>query len=45
MSGVNSTAENGLVHAAFAHGLTIFVLVTSLGHISGGHYNPGKRGV
>jgi len=26
--------------AAFAHGITIAVLIMSLGHISGGHFNP-----
>ncbi|KAK0407611.1 hypothetical protein QR680_003492 [Steinernema hermaphroditum] len=32
--------QNSLIHAAFAHGITIFVLVASLGHVSGGHFNP-----
>uniref|UniRef100_A0A1I7Z9X6 Aquaporin n=1 Tax=Steinernema glaseri TaxID=37863 RepID=A0A1I7Z9X6_9BILA len=31
---------NSIIHAAFAHGITIFVLVASLGHVSGGHFNP-----
>ncbi len=30
----------GLVGIAFAHGLTIAVMVTAIGHISGGHINP-----
>uniref|UniRef100_A0A7E4ZVC4 Aquaporin n=1 Tax=Panagrellus redivivus TaxID=6233 RepID=A0A7E4ZVC4_PANRE len=29
-----------LVTIAMAHGFTIFILVASLGHISGGHFNP-----
>lgn len=33
-------AEGSVVNAAFAHGITIFVIVCSLGHISGGHFNP-----
>lgn len=32
MSGAKPNLD-GIVHAAFAHGLTIFVLVASLGHI------------
>jgi len=40
MSGLRSTQENTVIHGAFAHGLTIFILVASLGHISGGHFNP-----
>jgi aquaporin Z len=30
----------GLVGVAFAHGLAIAVMVSALGHISGGHFNP-----
>jgi len=30
----------GLVGIALAHGLTIAVMVTAIGHISGGHINP-----
>jgi glycerol uptake facilitator-like aquaporin len=37
---LKSSDDNVITHAAFAHGLTIFVLVSSLGHISGGHFNP-----
>ncbi|KAH7726447.1 CRE-AQP-4 protein [Aphelenchoides avenae] len=40
LSALKSVDENNVTHAAFAHGLTIFVLVASLGHISGGHFNP-----
>jgi len=31
---------NSLVGVALAHGLTIFVMATAVGHISGGHFNP-----
>lgn len=30
----------GVVGAALCHGITIFVLIAGLGHISGGHFNP-----
>jgi aquaporin TIP len=33
-------ASDGLVVIAFAHGLAIAVMVSALGHISGGHFNP-----
>ena len=33
-------AGGGLVGVAFAHGLAIAVMVSALGHISGGHFNP-----
>jgi aquaporin Z len=33
-------AGNDLVAVALAHGLTIAVMVSALGHISGGHFNP-----
>uniref|UniRef100_A0A1I7XPL5 Transposase n=1 Tax=Heterorhabditis bacteriophora TaxID=37862 RepID=A0A1I7XPL5_HETBA len=36
-SDVNSVNDN-TVHAALAHGFTIFILVTALGHISQGSY-------
>jgi len=29
-----------IVAVAFAHGLTIAVMVTAVGHVSGGHFNP-----
>jgi MIP family channel proteins len=39
--GVCSICLNaGLVGVALAHGLTIAVMVSAMGHISGGHYNP-----
>src|SRR5687768_2943246 len=34
------TAGGNLVAIALAHGLVIAVMVTALGHISGGHFNP-----
>jgi len=40
LSSLKSVEANGTTHAAFAHGLSIFVLVCSFGHISGGHFNP-----
>src|SRR6202035_2682979 len=30
----------GLLGIALAHGLAIGIMVTALGHISGGHFNP-----
>jgi MIP family channel proteins len=33
-------ANPGLLGVAFAHGLTIAVMVSATGHISGGHLNP-----
>jgi aquaporin TIP len=33
-------AEPGVVGIAFAHGLAIAVMVSAVGHISGGHFNP-----
>ncbi|HLE97914.1 MAG TPA: aquaporin [Candidatus Thermoplasmatota archaeon] len=43
--GATVFATGGFTHAdllaiAFAHGLTIFVMVAALGHISGGQFNP-----
>jgi MIP family channel proteins len=39
--GVSSLCVNaGLVGVALAHGLAIAVMVSALGHISGGHFNP-----
>ena len=39
--GVSSICVNsGLVGVAFAHGLALVVMITALGHISGGHLNP-----
>jgi aquaporin TIP len=40
--GVGSIAvvDGGLVGVALAHGLAIAVMVSAVGHISGGHFNP-----
>jgi MIP family channel proteins len=35
-----ATQGSNLVGIAFAHGLTIAVMVIAVGHISGGHFNP-----
>lgn len=35
-----TSGQGGLVGVALAHGLVIAVMVSSLGHISGGHFNP-----
>ncbi|CAK5025518.1 unnamed protein product [Meloidogyne enterolobii] len=41
LSGLNIISNsNAVLHAAFAHGLTVFALVSSFGHISGAHFNP-----
>ncbi|WKY11356.1 hypothetical protein Q1695_003150 [Nippostrongylus brasiliensis] len=34
------TEFDGVLHAALAHGIAIFVLVSCFAHISGGHVNP-----
>ena len=36
--GIHDTA---LIGVAMAHGLAIAIMVSALGHISGGHFNPG----
>jgi aquaporin TIP len=33
-------SSNGLVGVALAHGLAIAIMVSAVGHISGGHFNP-----
>src|SRR5690606_24902383 len=33
-------ANIGLMEIALAHGLAIAVMISALGHISGGHFNP-----
>lgn len=39
--GIAAMCNNaGLVGVALAHGLTIAVMVSALGHVSGGHFNP-----
>jgi len=37
---LRSTGGIGLLAVALAHGLAIAVMVSALGHISGGHFNP-----
>ncbi len=39
-SGSNGQNGVGLLGIALAHGLAIGIMVTALGHISGGHFNP-----
>lgn len=39
-SSSNGQVGLGLLGIALAHGLAIAIMVTSLGHISGGHFNP-----
>jgi MIP family channel proteins len=39
-SSTNGQAGFGLLGIALAQGLTIAIMVTALGHISGGHFNP-----
>jgi MIP family channel proteins len=38
--GAGSALSGNLVAAAFANGLVIAVMVSAVGHISGGHFNP-----
>ncbi|CAD5225961.1 unnamed protein product [Bursaphelenchus okinawaensis] len=40
LSGLGTNKTNGIMHAAVAHGFTIFVLASSFGGVSGGHFNP-----
>ena len=37
---LHSTGGIGLFAIAMAHGLAIAIMVTAIGHISGGHFNP-----
>ena len=37
---LRSTGGIGLLAVALAHGLAIAIMVSALGHISGGHFNP-----
>lgn len=39
-AGAGADVGSGLVGVALAHGLAIGVMVTAIGHISGGHLNP-----
>jgi aquaporin TIP len=36
----NATHDPSLIGVAIAHGVTIAIMVSALGHISGGHFNP-----
>ncbi|KAF8382577.1 hypothetical protein PRIPAC_71719 [Pristionchus pacificus] len=40
MQGYINNSMDAILHAAFLHGLAIFMLKTALGHIGGGHFNP-----
>src|ERR671923_295273 len=46
LPGIRTSADQSfyggltLVSVAFAHGLAIAVMVSAVGHISGGHFNP-----
>ncbi|CAJ0960899.1 unnamed protein product, partial [Mesorhabditis belari] len=33
-------AGGGILNAALAHGITIFILIAAFGNLSGGHFNP-----
>src|SRR6187431_1929084 len=37
---VGPQADAGTLEVAFAHGLVIAVMVSAVGHISGGYFNP-----
>ena len=39
-TGGNAQAGMGLLGVALAQGLAVGIMVTALGHISGGHFNP-----
>ena len=40
MGAIVVAPDTGLLGVAFAHGLAIAIMVSALGHISGGHFNP-----
>jgi aquaporin Z len=40
MGSIMFASNSGLVGVALAHGLAIAVMVSAVGHISGGHFNP-----
>ena len=40
MGAIAVSGQGGLVGVALAHGLAIAIMVSALGHISGGHFNP-----
>jgi MIP family channel proteins len=37
---MHGTANIGLIGVAFAHGLALAIMISAVGHISGGHFNP-----
>jgi MIP family channel proteins len=37
---ITGSADSGLLQVAVAHGLALATMITALGHISGGHFNP-----
>jgi MIP family channel proteins len=37
---MHSNSDSSLLGVALAHGLAIGIMVSAMGHISGGHYNP-----
>jgi len=40
---LHSTGGVGLLGIALAHGLAIAIMVSAMGHISGGHFNPANK--
>ena len=40
MGSILFAGQSGLVGVALAHGLTIAIMASAVGHISGGHFNP-----
>lgn len=40
MGSIVFVQSSGLIGVAFAHGLTIAIMASAVGHISGGHFNP-----
>ena len=38
--GAGIVSGNDIVAVAFANGLAIAIMVSNLGHVSGGHFNP-----
>jgi glycerol uptake facilitator-like aquaporin len=40
MGSIAFIQSNQLVGVALAHGLTIAIMASAVGHISGGHFNP-----
>ena len=37
---ITGSSDSGLLQVAIAHGLALATMITALGHISGGHFNP-----